>query len=165
MAWLSGITGKAEGVLNSRDQKAASVLTDEAQEAELRSKVNPSESPALGGSASHVPTSSSPTPFLSAQSKQATSSQSATTKNLDKKSSEVAGSSTPVKSQLVEKKDTDEALFEFLNSSEPTERKKRKKSTHLSSVTSNKCGRASNDGQASSSTSGSSVVHVDIPGT
>ena len=44
MAWLSKITDKAKRALNSRDQKAASVLTDEAQEqeAELESKVNPS---------------------------------------------------------------------------------------------------------------------------
>ena len=177
MAWLSGITGKAESFLNSLDQKAASVLTDEAQQAELGSQVNPSQSPALGGSASHVLTSSSHTPFLSAQSKQATSSQGATTKNLDNKSSEVAGSSTPVKSkagdQPVKKKDTDEALFEFLNSSEPTERKKstpgnstrHSRQSSASSVISNKGGRASNDGQASSSASGSSMVHVEMPGT
>ena len=177
MAWLSRIDGKTVSVLYSRDQKAASVLIDEAQEAELGSKVNPSEFPALGGSTSHVATSSSPTPFLSAQNKQATSSQGATTKHLDNKSSEVAGSSTPVTSkagdQLVKKKDTDEAQFEFLNSSEPTERKKStpgKSTRHsrpssASSVISNKGGRASNGGQASSSTSGLSMVHVEMPGT
>ena len=108
---------------------------------------------------------------------QATSSQGATTKHLDNKSSEVAGSSTPVTSkagdQLVKKKDADEALFEFLNSSEPTERKestpgnstRHSRQSSTLSVISNKGGRASNGGQASSSTSGSSMIHLQMAGT
>ena len=181
MAWLSGLTGKAESFLNSLDQKAASVLTDESNQsnADLRSTVTQSGPQALGGSAPHDLPDTSHTPFLSVQSKQTALSQGAVAKHLDSKSGEAAtGSTTPVRAkagdQSVKKKaDTDEALFEFLNSSEPTERKKstpgnstrHSRQSSASSVISNKGGRASNDGQASSSASGSSMVHVEMPGT
>ena len=178
MAWLSGLTGKAENFLNSLDQKAASVLTEDHNETNpgLRSSLAQSEPQAVGGSAAHheLP-GTSHTPFLSAQIKPSTLS---VTKYPESKAPDTtAGSLTPVKSkagdQAVKKKsDTDAALFEFLNSSEPTERKRstpgnstrHSRQSSASSVISNKGGRGSNDGQASSSTSGSSMVHVEMPG-
>ena len=178
MAWLSGLTGKAENFLNSLDQKAASVLTEEPDQTNpnLRSSVVQSDPKAIRGSAQHELSGPSHTPFLSAQSKPSTL---AVTKHPETKTPDTAaGSTTPVKAktgdQAVKKKtDTDEALFEFLNS--PAEATERKRSTpgnstrhsrqsSASSVISNKGGRGSNDGQASSSTSGSSMVHVEMPG-
>lgn len=181
MAWLSGLTGKAESLLNSLDQKAASVLSEDQKEAEAahRSTVSQPGHPGSGGSASYELPVTSHTPFLSAQSKGGTSSQGVITKQTDSKSGEAAaGSTTPVKTKagdqaLKKKTETDEALFEFLNSPEPTERKRstpgnstrHSRQSSASSVISNKGGRGSNDGQGSSSTSGSSMVHVEMPGS
>ena len=176
MAWLSGLTGKAENFLNSLDQKAASVLTDDSDQTSQRSAVVQSDPKAVRGSVQHELPGASHTPYLSSQSKPSTL---AVTKHADNKHSDTAsGSTTPVKAkagdQSVKKKtDTDEALFEFLNSpAEPNERKRstpgnstrHSRQSSSSSVISNKGGRGSNDGQASSSTSGSSMVHVEMPG-
>lgn len=182
MAWLSGLTGKAESFLNSIDQKAASVLVnDDSSESNssLRSTVTQPTSQTLGRSHPHELPVTSHTPFLSTQSKLTTSSHGQVAKQPDTRTSEAAtGSTSHIKTKAGDqtdkkKTDTDEALFEFLNSPEPSERKRstpgnstrHSRQSSASSVISNKGGRGSNEGPGSSSTSGSSMVHVEMPGT
>ena len=177
MAWLSGLTGKAESFLNSLDQKAAQALKE-------NDTSDNTYSPSLSGvSASSVK------PTLSDVNKGYSSSQSQTSskkplghmsQTVPSKLSEVGDSwhettsqSSKTKVEPAKKKvDTDEALFEFLNSPEPAERRKstpsnstrHSRQSSASSVISNKGGRVQ-DPPTSSSTSGSSMVHVEMSGS
>lgn len=163
MAWLSGLTGKAENFLNSLDQTAAKVLHENNE-----------------GTEKHRPTlTTSHTPFLSQapNSGDISPSKSVPAKLYEYKSSESAfqdfSPSTKPKADSATKKkvDKDEALFEFLNSPEPTDRRKstpvsstrHSRQSSASSVISNKGGKTT-DQPTSSSTSGSSMVHVEMPG-
>ncbi|XP_060558224.1 golgin subfamily A member 5-like isoform X6 [Ruditapes philippinarum] len=169
MAWLSGLTGKAENFLNSLDQTAAKVLHENEEEGH-----SPNLSRKSVKTEQAVPQSSGWAPFISPE--KSLPSQSAT-KSFDNKLRELpqdASLSTKPKSESVttkKKTDKDEALFEFLNSPEPTERRKitpanstrHSRQSSASSVISNKGGK--NDTPGSSSGSGSSMVHVEMPGT
>ena len=165
MAWLSGLTGKAETFLNSLDQTAAKVLHEPNDEN--------GKQPVEGL------TAASHTPFLS-QAPSAgdiTPSKSVPAKLYDYKSSESAfpdfsPTANPKAEPASKKKtDKDEALFEFLNSPEPADRRKstpasstrHSRQSSSSSVISNKGGKTTEQ-PASSSTSGSSMVHVEMPG-
>ncbi|XP_060558221.1 golgin subfamily A member 5-like isoform X4 [Ruditapes philippinarum] len=167
MAWLSGLTGKAENFLNSLDQTAAKVLHENEEEGH-----SPNLSRKSVKTEQAVPQSSGWAPFISPE--KSLPSQSAT-KSFDNKLRELpqdASLSTKPKSESVttkKKTDKDEALFEFLNSPEPTERRKitpanstrHSRQSSASSVISNKGGK--NDTPGSSSGSGSSMVHVEMP--
>lgn len=171
MAWLSGLTGKAENFLNSLDQTAAKVLheTDGTQHSTQHS-TNLSQRSAKTDQS--VPQSSGWAPFLS-QEIPVPSSQSAT-KSHATEIQDTNVSATKSKAELApvkKKSDKDEALFEFLNSPEPAEKRKstpvsstrHSRQSSSSSVISNKGGK-NNDPPTSSSTSGSSMVHVEMPG-
>lgn len=164
MAWLSGLTGKAENFLNSLDQTAAKVLHENNE-----SKDDP-EQPL---------STTSHTPFLSQTSNvgEVTPSKSVPAKLYEYKSTDSAfqdfnpGSKPKTENVSKKKVDKDEALFEFLNSPEPTERRKstpvnstrHSRQSSSSSVISNK-GSKSAEQPSSASTSGSSMVHVEMPG-
>lgn len=161
MAWLSGLTGKAENFLNSLDQTAAKVLHE---------KEN---------TVSQIP-SASHTPYLSQNPNpgDVSPSKSVPARLYEYKQDESAfqdfnTASKPKTEPSVPKKkvDKDEALFEFLNSPEPADRRKstpasstrHSRQSSSSSVISNKGGKPAEQ-PASSSTSGSSMVHVEVPG-
>ncbi|XP_053376956.1 golgin subfamily A member 5-like isoform X2 [Mercenaria mercenaria] len=173
MAWLSGLTGKAENFLNSLDQTAAKVLHENEE-----SGHSPNLSRKSVKTEQTVPLSSGWSPFLTPE-KSVPSSQSATKiydSNLSKQSNELPqdaslASTKPKTDPASTKKktDKDEALFEFLNSPEPTDRRKstpanstrHSRQSSASSVVSSKGGK--NDAPGSSSGSGSSMVHVEMP--
>lgn len=169
MAWLSGLTGKAENFLNSLDQTAAKVLHENEQGGHSPNLSRKS----VKTEQQTVPQQSGWAPFITPE--KSLPSQSAT-KSFDSKLGELpqdASLSTKPKTEPVttkKKTDKDEALFEFLNSPEPTERRKstpanstrHSRQSSASSVISNKGGK--NDAPGSSSTSGSSMVHVEMPG-
>ncbi|XP_053376970.1 golgin subfamily A member 5-like isoform X4 [Mercenaria mercenaria] len=175
MAWLSGLTGKAENFLNSLDQTAAKVLHENEE-----SGHSPNLSRKSVKTEQTVPLSSGWSPFLTPE-KSVPSSQSATKiydSNLSKQSNELPqdaslASTKPKTDPASTKKktDKDEALFEFLNSPEPTDRRKstpanstrHSRQSSASSVVSSKGGK--NDAPGSSSGSGSSMVHVEMPGS
>lgn len=169
MAWLSGLTGKAENFLNSLDQTAAKVLHE--TEGTQRS---PNLSQRSAKTDQSVPQSSGWAPFLS-QEISVPSSQSATKSHATELQQDTNLSATKSKAEqapVKKKSDKDEALFEFLNSPEPAEKRKstpvsstrHSRQSSSSSVISNKGGK-NNDPPTSSSTSGSSMVHVEMPGT
>ncbi|XP_052270868.1 golgin subfamily A member 5-like isoform X2 [Dreissena polymorpha] len=156
MAWLSGLTGKAESFLNSLDQTAAKVLHEK-------------EDQAINTKPTGIANIQGHTPFLSQKS--ITPTQSVPAKLHDYQEAETAKLKLDA-SSVKKKVDKDEALFEFLNSPEPTERRKstpassqrHSRQSSSSSVISNKGGRGGDNG-SSISTSGSSMVHVEMPGT
>lgn len=173
MSWLSGITGKAEQLLNKLDQSAADALTTtETQSQEWPSKLNTQNRVTLDSSS-----------FVSKPLKQSTTSKTVTLSDIGSASSKkiklTAASvqsgtktqlSTPTPQSGTKKKvDNDEALFDFLNSSEPLDTSKKKvtptssarhsRHSSTSSVLSNKGGKITEN--PPSSNSGSSIVHVD----
>lgn len=171
MAWLSGLTGKAENFLNSLDQTAAKVLQEED---ELQHSPNLSSSRTVP----HEQPATQPAiwaPYMS-QGESVPASQTPS-KLFEKKVVELSHDANLVmkpktdQSTMKKKTDKDEALFEFLNSPEPTDRRKgtaanstrHSRQSSASSVISNKGGK-NNDVPCSSSTSGSSMVHVEMPG-
>ena len=167
MAWLSGLTGKAENFLNSLDQTAAKVLHE--QEAHTKQTEAVSSAAASSYVAEH-------TPYLS--QKPLTPSQSVPSKLFDYKkddntpdSSNSSPKTKPDTQSAKKKVDKDEALFEFLNSSDPVDRRKstpansarHSRQSSASSVISNKSSKVI-DIPSSTSTSGSSMVHLEMPG-
>lgn len=131
MAWLSGLTGKAESLLNKLDQSAATALHIEKED---------------GGSFQPLPTDFSSELYLGKpkyeqRTPPITPSQSIPTKLNDLKhatnASSIGNTSTkqalnlktavtPTGSTVKKKEPSDEALFEFLNSKDPPEGNKRK---------------------------------------
>ncbi|KAL4239078.1 Golgin subfamily A member 5 [Mactra antiquata] len=168
MAWLSGLTGKAENFLNSLDQTAAKVLHEKDEQMthseSLSGSVQSGKKSGLTlGSASHTTQGKSST-LSSAQSVPAK------LQDLKHEVSPSGQKQKPEQTAGKKKVDKDEALFEFLNSPEPTDRRKstpvgstrHSRQSSSSSVISNKGGK--NEAPGSSSTSGSSMVHVEMPG-
>ncbi|XP_052769352.1 golgin subfamily A member 5-like isoform X2 [Mya arenaria] len=170
MAWLSGITGKAENFLNSLDQTAAKVLHE-----------TPGQNQSKYPTAETAPKDlTDHTPYLNQKPSSITPSQNVPSKFEYKQEDQSASANTDFIAQKAKsdptatkkKMDKDEALFEFLNSPEPAERRKstpasstrHSRQSSASSVISNKGGRSENL-PSSSSTSGSSMVHVEMPGT
>lgn len=162
MAWLSGLTGKAESFLNSLDQTAAKVL-HEKEDQGLPVNTKPTGIANVQGH----------TPFLSQKASSITPAQSVPAKLHDYQEAEtgLSAKSKSDASSVKKRVDKDEALFEFLNSPEPTERRKstpassqrHSRQSSSSSVISNKGGRGGDNG-SSISTSGSSMVHVEMQG-
>ncbi|XP_063426720.1 golgin subfamily A member 5-like [Mytilus trossulus] len=171
MSWLSGITGKAEQLLNKLDQSAADALTTaETQSQDCSSKYNALNSVTLDSSS-----------FVNKPLKQSTISKTPTVSDIESTSNKKVITSsiqTGTKTQLStstpqswtkKKVDNDEALFDFLNSSEPLDTSKKKvtptssarhsRHSSSSSVLSNKGGKITEN--PPSSNSGSSIVHVD----
>ena len=126
MAWLSGITGKAENFLNSLDQKAATALKEN----------ETSQSPSVSAESF---TSTKPTLSDIHKGQSGLSTQTSGKKTLGHVSQtvptrlsevgdnwhETASLAPKTKVDQTKKKvDTDEALFEFLNSPEPADRRK-----------------------------------------
>lgn len=137
MSWLSGITGKAEDFLNKLDKSAA-----EAFHIEEESKAQAAISPLVSSRLEQLPTFSSstsrtvaPSSHLSDPSSRfGTPPATPLTKSVGKTVSNAAklapaggtvnasGSAAP----SFKKKNSDEALFDFLNSKEPSEGNKKR---------------------------------------
>ncbi|XP_071159170.1 golgin subfamily A member 5-like [Mytilus edulis] len=172
MSWLSGITGKAEQLLNKLDQSAADALTTaETQSQECSSKYNALNSVTLDSSSfvnKPLKQSTISKKTLTVSDIESTSNKKVTTASIQTGTKTQLSTSTP-QSWTKKKVDNDEALFDFLNSSEPLDTSKKKvtptssarhsRHSSTSSVLSNKGGKITEN--PPSSNSGSSIVHVD----
>lgn len=171
MSWLSELTGKAESLLNSLDQKAAQVLIQDNDHIAANPRVPPDVRPG--------PLTESHSPFLSpTKAVSSPAVQGVTSKSVEGRLTGTVQEVNLSGTKSTKKKtDKDEALFEFLNNPEPTERTKKStpvgstkhsRQSSASSVISNKGGK-NNDVQCSPSTSGSSsnsgssMVFVQVP--
>lgn len=166
MSWLSGITGKAEQLLNKLDQSAADALTVTPTKQWQSEKTTKSEPNITAeSSSSFVSTPVKQTSLTKTQGPSDVTSTSA-----KKPQTLSAPSTTPQQAGTTKKKvDTDEALFDFLNSTEPLDPSKKKvtpsnsarhsRQSSTSSIISNKGGKVIEN--PPSSNSGSSIVHVD----
>jgi len=198
MSWLTGITGKAEEFLNKIDQSAADALKNEqiikSQSIPPTSPSYSSSSHGFLGSSQTVPAKLSILPHVDKSSsyvnKPIRPSGPKTPTSVAPTTKQVSGSkqqgsspvsqrrlsgSQPVTPQSVvqppstkKKLDTDEALFDFLNSNETVD-SNRKKITPISSARhsrqSSTSSTVSSKGgikiDAPPSTSSSSIVHID----
>ncbi|KAJ8308640.1 hypothetical protein KUTeg_013514 [Tegillarca granosa] len=213
MSWLSGITGKAEDFLNKLDNSAAQALNVSKSESESYTgtitgsiadhssyKSTYSSHTGISGKSHSLPVSAKsnvgdPTSsFVSTPIKQKNvkSQVKATTTgtpggSVQSQKSSLTPDVTTTKSSK-NKLDTDEALFEFLNSSEPVDNSKVKttpgnsaRHSRQSSTSSNVSAKgtnikhvepaisatstADNSPPSTNSGSGSSMVHVEMPGS
>lgn len=129
MSWLSAVTGKAEDFLNKLDRSAADVL--HADEIKLKEKPKPPPEPTLIESAADTAIVTSLSPSLSVPARlyslkneteriETTGKGTQSTNFLPNPLASAQSSGKPVK-----KKNSDEALFDFLNSKESEAGKKR----------------------------------------
>ncbi|KAL3873305.1 hypothetical protein ACJMK2_036441 [Sinanodonta woodiana] len=189
MSWLTSLTGKAEEYLNKLDQSAAHALKTSDEESKFQESRVPLSQPDYGRGALAIQSSKSQASTSGQTVSRQTSltpSQSVPSKLHElKQDVDPASSWTTIpvrqsasnvsKSEPKKKMDTDEALFEFLNSPDFTDSSKKKtqagsarhsRQSSTSSVVSSR-GNKTAEGSApsSTSTSGSSMVHVELPGT
>lgn len=176
MSWLSGITGKAELLLNKLDQSAADALTTpEKQSWPTEPAVSIQRPVQQDPSSSFVskPVRQNLLAKTSATVQQTTQDVSVTGKAGSGSKQPISQVSAPTSTPPSTKKkglDTDEALFDFLNSSEPLDGSKKKmtptssarhsRQSSTSSIISNKSGKVP-ENPPSSNSGGSSIVHVD----
>ena len=132
MSWLTAVTGKAEDFLNKLDKSAADVLThEEGEEGEQDATNKPSYTPRL------APSSSVPSQLhtLNENNKESSFRSSSLKKSNKTKSSGTSGagsqfsantSTTQSTTKPPKAKKTDDALFDFLNSTESESNKKRR---------------------------------------
>ena len=144
MSWLSAVTGKAEDLLNKLDRSAADVFHIEEETAGVTKKPVTLSPLALSGQPSQPafpsskPLSPSPSlpsrlsdtsrfgqPTTSSTPKPTTKSSSLSSTGAVKAASAGPAASKPA-GVTVKKKDSDEALFDFLNSKEPSEGAKKR---------------------------------------
>ena len=167
MSWITGITGKAEQLLNKLDQSAADALTL------TPTKEGPPPPETKISSESNVTVDSSSS-FVSKPVKQTSLTKpqrpsDIVTPSIKKPQTIVNPSSTTAQTGSAKKKlNTDEALFDFLNSSEPLDPSKKKvtpsssarhsRQSSTSSIISNKGGKVPENPPSSNS---GSIVHVD----
>lgn len=167
MSWITGITGKAEQLLNKLDQSAADALTL------TPTKEGPPPPETKISSESNVTVDSSSS-FVSKPVKQTSLTKpqrpsDIVTPSIKKPQTIVNPSSTTAQTGSAKKKlNTDEALFDFLNSNEPLDPSKKKvtpsssarhsRQSSTSSIISNKGGKVPENPPSSNS---GSIVHVD----
>ena len=183
MSWMKGLTGGMEELLNKLDQSAAHALTNDEQEfaSGLSGTETSLSQPAQKQKNQTIPLSFSEqdvdksSSFVSKPiktnltSKKSPAAQRRSSGGVSAPATPTSASVTPVKKSL-----DDQALFDFLNSSEPTETNKKRvtpkhsRQSSTSSIISNKNGNFKTVEAApstSGSGSGSSIVHIDSIGT
>lgn len=170
MSWLSGITGKAEQLLNKLDQSAADALTTPEKQAWPKQEEVSSQPAVQDPSSSFVSKPVRQNLLAKTQTPHDVSTTAKTSTGGKPSVPQVSAAAATPPAAKKKGLDTDEALFDFLNSTEPLDGSKKKmtptssarhsRQSSTSSIISNKSGKVP-ENPPSSNSGGSSLVHVD----